>query len=167
MFGITKIWFCALLIMVAILCHHNSLSFQQHGCWRQRCLRTLSICSHSAAGETDHTQQDTSTSPENPVKTSNNLINDDADILNTFDSSLDEIDMQMILEDRRDFMLVPEGDVVDEDEDFNLVETEMDKSIAMAIKNLLNEGPKEPELSPVEKFDKIYKVSLFRIVLMS
>jgi hypothetical protein len=51
-----------------------------------------------------------------------------------------------------------DGDDNDEP-DINLVaETEMDRSIANAVKSLLDEGPKEPELSPVEKFNQMYKV---------
>jgi hypothetical protein len=47
--------------------------------------------------------------------------------------------------------------ISDEDLDIDLIsESDADKAIEMAIKNVL--GPKEPELSPMEKFDKLYKV---------
>jgi hypothetical protein len=48
-------------------------------------------------------------------------------------------------------------DVLD-DFDFTLDESILGESIEQAVKQLLDEGPKGPEISPVEKFQMMYKV---------
>ena len=48
-----------------------------------------------------------------------------------------------------------------EDLDINLIsDSDIDRSIQNAVQKLVDSGPKEPELSRVETFDNIYKVTL-------
>ena len=47
-----------------------------------------------------------------------------------------------------------------EEMDINLIsESDIDRSIQNAVQKLVDSGPKEPELSRVETFENIYKVS--------
>jgi hypothetical protein len=49
-----------------------------------------------------------------------------------------------------------------DDLDINLIsDSDIDRSIQNAVQKLVDSGPKEPELSRVETFDNIYKVTLF------
>eukprot|EP00600_Ochromonadales_sp_CCMP1393_P000157 CAMPEP_0174983284 /NCGR_PEP_ID=MMETSP0004_2-20121128/17040_1 /TAXON_ID=420556 /ORGANISM="Ochromonas sp., Strain CCMP1393" /LENGTH=152 /DNA_ID=CAMNT_0016235483 /DNA_START=186 /DNA_END=644 /DNA_ORIENTATION=+ len=54
----------------------------------------------------------------------------------------------------------PNSETLFDDELLNvdlLGETSIDKSIALAVKQLLDEGPAEPELSPAEVFNNLYQ----------
>ncbi len=52
------------------------------------------------------------------------------------------------------------GDISDLDIEYAGEESLLDISIAKAVKQMLDEGSKEPEPSPVEKFQNIYKVKI-------
>ena len=92
------------------------------------------------------------------------VVNDEEGIVAEEDDDLADIERELWLEDEKEMQMStspPDGipNTDDDEPDINLVaETEMDRSIAMAVKSLLDEGPKEPELSPVEKFNQIYRV---------
>lgn len=52
-----------------------------------------------------------------------------------------------------------EGDISELDIEYAGEESLLDISIAKAVKQMLDEGSKEPEPSPVEKFQSLYKVN--------
>ena len=137
----------SLLLAVLILSQH-SYSFQHS--WRPRCAQRILTLSKLAAvvGSDDP-------SPITSAKKASIENNDD-------DS---EIERQMRLEDELE--LQEDVPVEDNDVDINLVESDLDISISFAIKNMLDEGPKIPELTPVEKFDKLYKVLSFSVIISS
>ena len=54
-----------------------------------------------------------------------------------------------------------EHEIEVDDLDINLIaDSDIDRSIQNAVQKLVDSGPKEPELSRVETFDNIYKVTL-------
>ena len=133
----------ASMLLAVLILSQRSYSFQHS--WRPRCLQRMSTLSKLAAAlEGENQSQITSDSSKTKIGVMEN--NDD-------DS---EIERQMRLEDELE--LQTDLPVEDEGVDINLVESDLDISISFAIKNMLDEGPKIPELTPVEKFDKLYKV---------
>lgn len=132
-----------LLLAVLILSQH-SYAFQHS--WRPRCLQRILTLSKLAVAVVGGDDQSSINSKSSPIK-KEGIENNDDDA---------EIERQMRLEDELE--LQADVPVEDDDVDINLVESDLDISISFAIKNMLDEGPKIPELTPVEKFDKLYKV---------
>ena len=132
----------ATVLLAVLLLSQRSYSFQHS--WRPRCLQRILTLSKIAAvlGGDDQSQISSEVSKSKKGEIENN--DDDS-----------EIERQMRLEDQLELQAVLPAD---EEVDINLVESDLDISISFAIKNMLDEGPKVPELTPVEKFDKLYKV---------
>lgn len=65
-----------------------------------------------------------------------------------------------VFEDLHDVL---EGDISELDIEYAGEESLLDVSIAKAVKQMLDDGPKEPEPSPVEKFQNLYKVRIFKV----
>ena len=134
----------AMLLLAVLILSQHSYAFQHS--WRPRCLQRILTLSKLAAvvgGDDQSPITSTTSSPTKKAGIENN--DDDA-----------EIERQMRLEDELE--LQADVPAEDGDVDINLVESDLDISISFAIKNMLDEGPKIPELTPVEKFDKLYKV---------
>ena len=78
-------------------------------------------------------------------------------------SSTTEAEMDRLLLENDDDDGDEEQDAESEvdDLDINMIaDSDIDRSIQNAVQKLVDSGPKEPELSRVETFDNIYKVSL-------
>jgi hypothetical protein len=74
----------------------------------------------------------------------------------TFDDVKNIFDEISVLEDLHDGL---EGDISELDIEYAGEESLLDISIAKAVKQMLDDGSKEPEPSPVEKFQNLYKVN--------
>ena len=167
--------------MVGLLLPHHTVAFHfRPRYWRSAAGTRIdwSLLATSAGRGSENTQtgshQTTTLQESQPTGTF--VDDDDDDDAAGEGDDLADIERELWLEDEKELQMSADmhvddttaaittvsttGNDNDNDEpDINLVaETEMDRSIANAVKSLLDEGPKEPELSPVEKFNQMYKV---------
>jgi len=167
--------------MVGLLLPHHTVAFHfRPRYWRSaagtRIDWSLLATSAGRGGENTQTGSHQTTTLQESQPTGTFVDDDDDDAAGEGDD-LADIERELWLEDEKELQMSADMHVDDttaaitatvsttgkdddnDEPDINLVaETEMDRSIANAVKSLLDEGPKEPELSPVEKFNQMYKV---------